>query len=146
MADDMKTSESTDVALIEQVGVGRIADALAISKAAVRKWRKTGIPEYRRQAILALVDTEQATAEQLSLVDVDTSTPKSNDGYRHIESVSEAETSEKIDEAQAIEGCRRPRQRENARPSFSAFQTQRQPPRWAIIPELSRQVPQQSRA
>ena len=127
MMEDSKTPDPADVTLIEHVGVGRIADALGISEAAVRKWRKTGIPESRQQAILALVDTKEAAAEQLSLVDVGTSTPESDGEDQRLVSDSGTELRQDIGDTSVVERNTRARRTENARAAFLGSQAQSQP-------------------
>jgi len=127
MMEDSKTPDPADVTLIEKVGVGRIAEALAISKAAVRKWRKTGVPDNRREAILALANAKQPAAEQLSLVDSETSIPPSDGDDRHVASVPEIEPSEDISEAPVVEESEEPRRRGHVRLASSGSQAQCRP-------------------
>jgi len=56
---------SLDASIIDELGVATIAEAFDISQAAVRKWRKTGIPDNRQDALRNMV------ADRFNLVAID---------------------------------------------------------------------------
>ena len=56
---------SLDASIINELGVATIAEAFDISQAAVRKWRQTGIPDHRQEALRNMV------AERRNLVAID---------------------------------------------------------------------------
>ena len=126
MVDALKTSEPTDVVLIEEIGVSRIADALGISTAAVRKWRKTGIPDNRRQAVLGLADAKAAAAELLSLVDDETTISESDRDDQNLASSPEPALQQDASDTSVTERITRQRRRENAQPSSTRSQAQHQ--------------------
>ena len=58
MAQDTPTPETVDFALVERLGIDRVAKALGIGKPAVKRWQKRGVPKERHAAILDLAKTE----------------------------------------------------------------------------------------
>ena len=126
MLEDSKTSEPADVVLIEEIGVGRIADALGISTAAVRKWRKTGIPENRRRTILGLDNAKNVAGKQLSLVDDETTISASDRDDQNLASSPEPVLQQDASDTSVTERNTRPRSRESARPAFSGSPAQHQ--------------------
>jgi len=59
MSDNPTPSEDPDLLdLIEQIGIPKIAALLGINPSAVRQWRKKGVPEGRREALLELATAE----------------------------------------------------------------------------------------
>ena len=61
MVKETPTSETVDFALVQRLGIDRVAKALGIGKPAVQRWRKRGVPKERHPAILELADTGDGT-------------------------------------------------------------------------------------
>ncbi len=56
--DNEKQPSTVDFALIERLGLNRVADALDLSAGAVRRWRSRGVPKERHAAITKLAGIE----------------------------------------------------------------------------------------
>ena len=65
MANETTSSKTVDFALVEQLGIDRVASALGLSASSVRNWRRRGVPKDRQAAIAELARSKrQPSTEQ----------------------------------------------------------------------------------
>ena len=66
MPDRPRSSKTVDFALVEQLGVDKVADALGLSASSVRNWRNRGVPKGHQAAIAKLAEPEERSTESIS--------------------------------------------------------------------------------